>query len=213
MAVKEIISFGIKGTIAKRMISLKSKKLAVNINNKIDKAIETVGLLQLKNKRLGELSGREQERVLITKAVVNDHKLLIFYGPKTIGIDNYTRNKFYVLLQKLDKDNKLSIIWLSYDLGSISKYVNKVTCINRKVFFHGDIQNFSKMMAFPRTFSQEINTIKMGNHISNRMIISFQLHIVELMMNKMVMWLLPFLYNHHNMIMIKERIKYRHGIV
>lgn len=64
------------------MISLKSKKLAVNINNKIDKAIETAGLLKLKDKRLGELSGREQERVLITKAVVNDNKLLYFMDQK-----------------------------------------------------------------------------------------------------------------------------------
>ena len=195
------------------MISLKSKKLAVNNNNKIDKAIETVGLLKLKNKRIGELSGGEQQRVLITKAVVNDHKLLIFDGHKTIGIDNYTQNKFYVLLQKLDKDNKLSIIWLSYDLDSISKFVNKVACINRKIFFMVIYKNFSEMMAFPRTFSPETNMIKMGNRISNRMIISFQLHIVELMMNEMVMWLLPFHYNHHDMIMIKESIKYRHGIV
>ncbi len=107
----------------------------------ISSALETVGMTAFKDRRIGELSGGQQQRVLIAKALVNGPRLIILDEPVT-GIDQETQNKFYALIKKLNQDNKITIIWSSHDLDAIEKLANKVACINRSMFFHGQAGDF-----------------------------------------------------------------------
>jgi zinc transport system ATP-binding protein len=79
--------------------------------------------------------------VLIAKALVNDPRLIILDEPVT-GIDQETQNRFYSLIKKLNQENKITIIWSSHDLDAIKKLANKVACINRSMFFHGQAGDF-----------------------------------------------------------------------
>jgi zinc transport system ATP-binding protein len=108
---------------------------------KVAQALETVGMSAFRNRRIGELSGGQQQRVLIAKALVNDPQLLILDEPVT-GIDQETQNKFYALVQKINKEGRITIIWSSHDLDAIQKLANKVACINRDMFFHGQAGDF-----------------------------------------------------------------------
>jgi zinc transport system ATP-binding protein len=108
---------------------------------KIYSALETVGMSELKDRRIGELSGGQQQRVLIAKALVNNPRLIILDEPVT-GIDQETQNRFYSLIKKLNQENKITIIWSSHDLDAIKKLANKVACINRSMFFHGQAGDF-----------------------------------------------------------------------
>lgn len=92
---------------------------------KIDSAIEIVELTEYKNRRIGELSGGQQQRVLIAKSIVNDPMLLILDEPTT-SVDQQTQDKFYALIEKLNHDKKISIIWASHDLNAVHKIANKV---------------------------------------------------------------------------------------
>jgi len=111
------------------------------VSEKINLALDTVGLLDQKERRVGELSGGQQQRVLIAKAIVNDPKLLILDEPAT-GIDLETQNKFYALLKKLNQEKKITIIWASHDLDAVSRLASSVACINRSMFFHGKAHDF-----------------------------------------------------------------------
>jgi zinc transport system ATP-binding protein len=108
---------------------------------KISQAIETVGLLDFKDRRIGELSGGQQQRVFIAKALVSDPRLMILDEPAT-GIDQEAQNKFYSLVKKLNRENQITIIWASHDLEAINSIANKVACINRNMFFHGKSHEF-----------------------------------------------------------------------
>ncbi|HXG07723.1 MAG TPA: metal ABC transporter ATP-binding protein [Nitrososphaera sp.] len=108
---------------------------------KISQVIETVDLLDFKDRRIGELSGGQQQRVFIAKALVNDPRLMILDEPVT-GIDQETQNKFYSLVKRLNKENHITIIWSSHDLEAINSIANKVACINRSMFFHGKSHEF-----------------------------------------------------------------------
>jgi zinc transport system ATP-binding protein len=127
--VEEIVSLGIM-TGGKQPYS-----------EKIASALETVGLSQEKGRRIGELSGGQQQRALIAKALVNDPRLLILDEPAT-GIDLESQNRFYSLIKKLNQENKITIILSSHDLDAVNKLANKVACINRSMFFHGDAHHF-----------------------------------------------------------------------
>ncbi|MEW5839787.1 MAG: ABC transporter ATP-binding protein [Thermoproteota archaeon] len=108
---------------------------------KVMQALETVGMAELRGRRIGEISGGQQQRVLIAKALVNDPRLLILDEPAT-GIDQETQNRFYALVQKLNREQKITIIWSSHDLDAMQKMANKVACINRSMFFHGQAGDF-----------------------------------------------------------------------
>ena len=147
--VEEIVSLGIT--------SRRQSK------NKINYAIETVGLFDQKTKRIGELSGGQQQRVLIAKALANEPELLILDEPVT-GIDLKTQNKFYVLLKKLNEENKITIIWASHDLEAVKKLANKIACVNRRIFFHGDATIFFENNELLKAYSESTMQAHMQLH-------------------------------------------------
>jgi zinc transport system ATP-binding protein len=131
--------------------------------NKINHAIETVGLFDQKTKRIGELSGGQQQRVLIAKALANEPELLILDEPVT-GIDLKTQNKFYVLLKKLNEENKITIIWASHDLDAVKKLANKIAWVNRRIFFHGDATIFFENNELLKAYSESTMQAHMQLH-------------------------------------------------
>jgi zinc transport system ATP-binding protein len=148
--VEEIVSLGISVT-------------GKNSKQKIDLALETIGLLAQKDRRVGELSGGQQQRVLIAKAMVNDPKLLILDEPAT-GIDLEMQNKFYSLLKKLNQENKITIIWASHDLDAVNKLATSVACINRSMFFHGQAYEFFENPDLLKAYSESSMQAHMHLH-------------------------------------------------
>jgi zinc transport system ATP-binding protein len=148
--VEEIVSLGIS-------VTGKTSKEEINL------ALETVGLLAQKDHRVGELSGGEQQRVLIAKAMVNDPKLLILDEPAT-GIDLEMQNKFYSLLKKLNQENKITIIWASHDLDAVNRLATSVACINRSMFFHGKAYEFFENPDLLKAYSESSMQAHMHLH-------------------------------------------------
>jgi zinc transport system ATP-binding protein len=148
--VEEIVSLGIT-------ITGKTSK------EKIGLALETVGLLEQKDRRVGELSGGQQQRVLIAKAMVNNPKLLILDEPVT-GIDLEMQNRFYLLLKKLNQENKITIIWASHDLDAVNRFATSVACINRSMFFHGKTYEFFENPDLLKAYSESSMQAHMHLH-------------------------------------------------
>jgi zinc transport system ATP-binding protein len=97
-------------------------------------ALADVGMLDHASKMIGSLSGGEQQRVFVARSLVGEPKLLLLDEPTT-GIDAAKQNEFYELLCRLNQ--KIAIILVSHDLTAVSKYVNKVACLNQRLYFHG----------------------------------------------------------------------------
>jgi zinc transport system ATP-binding protein len=132
-------------------------------NDKVLGALRTVGLESLKDRRIGELSGGELQRVFIAKALVKDPVLLILDEPVT-GVDVKAQNKFYNLLQTINKENKITIVWSSHDLEAISKLANKVACMNRQLFFHGEKEEFFSNKELLKTYTESAMQLHMHDH-------------------------------------------------
>jgi zinc transport system ATP-binding protein len=126
-------------------------------------ALETAGLLAQKDRRVGELSGGQQQRVLIAKAMVNNPKLLILDEPVT-GIDLEMQNKFYSLLQRLNQENNITIIWASHDLDAVNRFATSVACINRSMFFHGKTIEFFENPDLLKAYSESSMQAHMHLH-------------------------------------------------
>ncbi|HEX5978624.1 MAG TPA: ABC transporter ATP-binding protein, partial [Nitrososphaeraceae archaeon] len=158
---KKNIHQGFPATV-EEIVSLGALDRKAN-NDAITLALKIVGLLEQKDRRIGELSGGQQQRVLIAKALVNEPQLLILDEPTT-GIDLETQDKFYSLLRKLNSEKKITIILASHDLDAINKLANKVACINRKMTFHGDAREFFGNEQLLRSYSESSMQAHMHSH-------------------------------------------------
>ena len=99
-----------------------------------DNALKTVDMLDYKDRQIGKLSGGEQQRIFIARALVTEPKLLLLDEP-TASVDPNMQAEFYELLEKLRQD--MAIVLVTHDLSAVSTYVNKIACINRQLFYHG----------------------------------------------------------------------------
>jgi zinc transport system ATP-binding protein len=88
-----------------------------------------------------ELSGGQQQKVLLARALVSSPEVLIFDEPST-ALDPESRDGFFELIQKINKENQTTIILITHDTGYIGKYANKLLYIDRKLVFFGNISDF-----------------------------------------------------------------------
>jgi len=98
------------------------------------KALESVEMLEFKDKQVGKLSGGQLQRVLLARALASDPRILLLDEP-TASIDEPTKTELYGLLKNLNQ--KITIILVSHDIGVISSYVDKIACLNKRLFYHG----------------------------------------------------------------------------
>ena len=148
LTVKELVSLSLPRNTSKNIVL---------------EILKQVGLYKLKNKTIGQLSGGQQQRVLIAKALVNNPIILMLDEP-TNELDHKSQNDFYSLLKELNEKNKITIIWSSHDMDAVNKYANKVSCINKRMFFHGDKGEFFSSEDHLKNYSESTMQIHMHSH-------------------------------------------------
>lgn len=110
------------------------KRYSNEDNNVVIDALKSVDMLQYKNRQIGSLSGGELQRVLLARSLAREPKLLLLDEP-TISIDTKTQNSFYKLLLKIKEI--ITIIIVTHDIGIVYPYVDKIACLNQRIYYHG----------------------------------------------------------------------------
>ena len=103
------------------------------IDNRIDKVLEMVGINLNKNKYPFELSGGEQQRIAIARALLNDPKLIIADEP-TGNLDPQTSQEIMQLFKTLHEKG-MTLLMATHDYQMIVKFPGKIfKCEDGKVF-------------------------------------------------------------------------------
>lgn len=95
--------------------------------------LEQAELAHLANRPIGELSGGQLQRVMLCRAIISEPRLLVLDEP-TNFVDNRFENELYNLLHHLSE--RMAIIMVSHDVGTISSVVRNIVCVNRHVHRH-----------------------------------------------------------------------------
>ena len=106
-------------------------------------AMERVGIADLANKNIGELSGGQFQRMLIARAIVSAPKILFLDEP-TASVDPASRESIYALLGELKSD--MTIVIVSHDLLAISTLVESIACLNGTLVYHGNPELTNEIM-------------------------------------------------------------------
>jgi len=134
-SVKEVLAMDLLA--GRRGVAFSGRKE----NIAIEAALERMGIVNLKERLVGELSGGQQQRVFIARAIVSEPSVLFLDEPTT-GIDFEARSQFYDLLQDLNRRQRMAIVLVTHEIGIISKHVKKLACLNQRLYFHGTHDEF-----------------------------------------------------------------------
>ena len=106
-------------------------------------ALERLEMASMAEKKIGELSGGQCQRVFIARALVTQPQLLLLDKP-TASIDTKGQAEFFEMLKDLNRD--VTIVVVSHDLLAVSRYVKSVACVNRGLHYHNQAEITGEML-------------------------------------------------------------------
>lgn len=133
--------------------NLKTKK---NLKQSLNEILEFTNLTSLKNRLFWELSGGEKQRVLIARSLVNKPQLLILDEP-TSGVDPNGQKDFYKFLKTINQQQKITILFVSHDLGAISNEAGRILCVDSKNLT--DMKNHTDPEILKQSLSRKIQHV------------------------------------------------------
>ena len=138
-------------------------RLTSEDRKKVEEILALLKIEDLRNRKIGHLSGGQAQRVYVARALVSNPELLILDEPAS-GVDMASEAAFYELLDHLNKQLGITVILSSHDVGIISKLASKVVCINRSLFFCGVQNEFRGSSILPKMYDYPVEMMHHNDH-------------------------------------------------
>ncbi len=103
------------------------KFLNQELEKKICRSLELVEMDGFINRKIGNLSSGQQQRIFIARLMVNDPELILLDEPLA-GIDIRAQDDFYRIIANINQELNKTVIMVSHDIQVISKHANKIVC-------------------------------------------------------------------------------------
>ena len=127
-SVREIVLSGCQGRCGGRpFYNKEEKQLALDTMDKMQ-------ITQLARRCYRELSGGQQQRVLLARALCATQKMLLLDEPVS-GLDPKVTAELYARIEKLNREDGITVIMISHDIAAAVKYASHILHIGDTVFF------------------------------------------------------------------------------
>lgn len=107
------------------------KRLTERDHEHVQKALEAVGMWDVRHKKIGELSGGQKQRISLARIFATDPDLFILDEPTT-GMDEESRKNFYRLLRHSAHQHGKAILMITHDHEDIKEYADRQIRLVRK---------------------------------------------------------------------------------
>ena len=120
----------------------------------IDEALSLTGVIHLKEKNLGNLSGGEFQRVLLARAISKKPELLVLDEPVQ-GVDFTGEIALYELIKKISEKLNCGILLISHDLHTVMSATDHVVCLNGHVCCSGSPKDVARNNEYKALFGEQ----------------------------------------------------------
>lgn len=127
-SVREIVMSGFEGQCGLRPFYTREEKRRAAEN------MEKMGISDLSRRCYRELSGGQQQRVLLARALCATKKMLLLDEP-VAGLDPKVTGDMYRLIERINREDGITIIMISHDIEAALKYATHILHIGDKIFF------------------------------------------------------------------------------
>jgi len=124
LTVSELVSYG-RFPYQKGFGSLTKEDRAV-----VQWAIEATGMVEFADRPVDQLSGGQRQRAWIAMALAQETDILFLDEPTTF-LDMAHQLEVLQLLQKLNQENKRTVVMVVHDLNHASRYAHHMIAINK----------------------------------------------------------------------------------
>ena len=139
--------------------------LTENLNDDaVNEALSLTGVIHLKNKNLGNLSGGEFQRVLLARAISKKPELLVLDEPVQ-GVDFTGEIALYELIKKISEKLNCGILLISHDLHTVMSATDHVVCLNGHVCCSGSPKDVARNNEYKALFGEQASqTLSVYEH-------------------------------------------------
>lgn len=152
-------------TVALGLLSRKRfpRRITSRDRETVERMLEELGVIDLKNKLIGELSGGQQQRVLLARALVNEPELLILDEP-TAALDPETRERFYRLIADINNSRGVTVLLVTHDTGAIGQHASKMLYLDKRLLFFGSFDQFCRSPEMSELFGEHSQHLMCHRH-------------------------------------------------
>lgn len=111
------------------------RRASARDREKVDQALERVGMTAFRKRQIGELSGGQRKRVFLARALAQEGELILLDEPFT-GVDVKTETAIIELMRELRKEGRVMLV-STHNLGSVPDFCDQVVLLNRTVLAAG----------------------------------------------------------------------------
>ncbi|MBX3093440.1 MAG: metal ABC transporter ATP-binding protein [Cryobacterium sp.] len=116
-------------------------------------ALRRVGLADLEERQIGELSGGQRKRVFLARSIAQQARLLLLDEPFA-GVDKASEASIIALLHEL-RDSGCGILISTHDLAGVPELADEVVLLRNRVLFHGPTAEALDPAMLTRVFGLE----------------------------------------------------------
>lgn len=134
-------------------------KLAANkivIDDLATELITKLGLENLLNRQIHDLSGGQMQKVVFLKSIINNPDLLVLDEP-TQYMDIDGNQKFYQIIEEIRQKKNCAILLISHDLYTVMQKTDWVFCINHHICCQGNADSVNNDPAYLSLFGKSHN--------------------------------------------------------
>jgi len=138
-------------------------KAATEEKRAVAEALKQVDMWKYKDRLIGDLSGGQEQRVFIARALVNRPEV-IFLDEPTAGVDQAAQDEFYALLRELNQKLGITLALVSHDIGRLTKEVMHIACVDRRLTCHMSPAEYLKASQSDDIMGQKVRIITHHHH-------------------------------------------------
>lgn len=125
----------------------RDKEIALNM-------LKKVGMEKFKNRQIGTLSGGQEQRVFLARALAQQATLYFLDEPFK-GVDAATEKIIVDMLKEI-KNQGGTVVVVHHDLNTVKKYFDSVIMINKSLVCWGDTESCFNEKNVAKTFNTDI---------------------------------------------------------
>ena len=110
-------------------------------DQRVAEVMKMMGIEKQEHKMVGELSGGQQQKVFLARALVSNPSFLILDEPSS-ALDPLSRDSFFELLAELNQRHQTTIMMVTHDTPQIGRYAKTLLYLDKKVVFYGGFGDF-----------------------------------------------------------------------
>ncbi len=116
---RDLVALGIAGT--RWGLGLRGR----GIDDRVDAALAAVDATAIADRRFGEVSGGQQQRISIAQALINNPKLLVLDEPLA-GLDLQGQVDLVELIHHINHERGVTVLFVTHDLNPLLPHIDSV---------------------------------------------------------------------------------------